>query len=331
MCMWIDRPNTVAENQDKTQERLAQLIPWAEKLNEVWWGPIFVLHGWGPGGWAVAAAELVAYLENENNPLPKAIVWSSAGSFLWVMLRHSVKDVVLSDGTSEDNVRYENELRYKMSRALRDVFTEKLPKIIEETSKLDVVKWILKGLVNKNMDLDTTYSVLWIDTPFPSSREENRHFDLIVTYTDAETWKARLIANGFITTEIWDGSSAFNGKKPEYVWNGKYARDGNYSDYWTYLSWSILPWEEIRVITSYSSIYEQESNCQTIDDKLMQRACDGNAFISSWIKNLQATTQDFTVVRNVIPESDRSSIWKAPVIFAMALARAKEREQNTKG
>ncbi len=330
--MWNWESLSAIESNEAPIERVIIPIEWAERLKEAWWGPIFMLHWWWPGAWAAMAAQLVAYLEEPNNPLPKVIVGSSAWSFIWNILRDSVKDIELSSWW-EDDIRYENELRNAMKDSLIDVFTKKVPKIIEDTDIFDVIWSFVSWVFDNWMDLQPFYEKIWIHEPFPGYEDDYKHFDFIITYsaTDSEddtTWVPTFTANEHTTPSGWNASSTFDGKTPvNFSWESFWI-DGNYSDYQWEFAKHVQDWESIIVFTSYVSTQENKEICWQVNEKLEKAACVSNLYVSEGTSKLKSVAWDFSTYRASIQEEHRSKVQEMPNVFKYVLEQ--ERRSSDK-
>lgn len=333
--MWNWETPTSFDSNDQIWERIIEPIEWAERLKEAWGWPILVLHGGNIGWWAAMAWELSAYIEDKDNPLPKAIVWSSVGSVLWLILRDSVKNIRPHDRTNRDRIRFDDEMREAMREALEKLYLEDLPDAATfSKSLLGLGLWAYsKAFWDNHMNLQPLYDKYWYDTLFDNKWEQ--HFDLIVTYSqvtweDSMTWEAIMYANDDITTLIGDASSTFHGKDAEELpWN-KLGKDGNYSNYLERLWKGIQDWEKILFLTSYSKEKENiPDNCEPlIHASLEKRLCVANEFVDSGMKYLISTANaEVTIRRSDVDEDDRWNLSLAKNIFLAARERAKSGEK----
>lgn len=332
-----EQAQSIAEGTEKSQERIIQPIEWAERLKEAGWWPIFILHWGNIGGWAAMAWEIYAYLEDEKNPLPKAIIGSSVGSALWLLIRESTKSIKPHNRTNRDIIRHKREMRAAMKWALEKLYLENLPEAAGKQESIigktmtwisDIKKW---ATWKDPSNLKPIYDRFWYEDIYENNWEN--HFDLIVAYTQVKqeedmTWKTVLVANN-ISPEVGDASSAYHGKDPEILDWDTLWKDWNYSDYIKRVWEWIQNNEDIIFFTSYSA-QEQKIDTQCTDviwTWLDKRLCVANEFVDTGLSYLtNVAWAEVTTLRWDIEDEDtRWNLGSAKEIFINARTKARER------
>lgn len=334
--MWNWEQLEAVPEAEKVQKRTIQVIEWTERLKKAWGWPIFILHGGNIWGGAAMAGELYAYLEDENNPLPKAFTGSSVWWVIALLMRESVKSVKPHNRTNRDIIRYRKEMRWAMKWALEKLYLEDLPSAAEQFDSLMwKLLWGMWWLITSwnPQNLKPIYDKFWYENIYETEWEN--HFDTIISYTQVNsesdmTWVPVLVANSNITPEIWDASSAFHWKDAELINWQTLWKDWNYSNYIKRLGEWIQDGEELIFFTSYSS-QEQiiDTPCKDIIwTGLNKRLCVANEFVDTWLSYLtNVTWASVTTLRwNIENEDTRGELGSAKRIFLSTRMKARERK-----